>query len=189
MTVTTTERTAGFAPRDRADAIDGFACPATRLLLAGDGLTTTSLEAWARAPLRIGTLECRVRGGRDAPVAPAAAVLGDRDRFLVRGSTLADPAGTVWSANDVVARLDLDERITACLRGTAALGPALHRVGVRGRRSLLAVGRTPWPLAPAPVAAAYRVCLLRHGTEPLAVVREIFNPALIDPRPLTGGAR
>lgn len=182
MTVVTTERTAAFASQDRKDAIARFACPATRLLLAGDGLTTTSLQAWAQAPLRVGTLECQVRGDRDSPIAMASAVLGRPDRVVIRSSTLVDPAGTVWSANVVVGRLDVDARTAACLRGAGPLGPELHRAGVSGPRSLLDIGRTPWPLVRGGTPAAYRVCLLRHGAEPLGVVREIFNPALVDPR-------
>ncbi|MEU4654118.1 hypothetical protein AB0G32_09260 [Streptomyces sp. NPDC023723] len=187
--MTTTERTTGFAGPDSAGAIARFACPATRLLLAGDGLTTTSLQAWARAPLRVGALQWRVSDDRDTPLAMAPAVLGGSGRVVVRGSTLVDPAGTVWSANVVVGRLDLDARATACLKGDGPLGPELHRAGVRGPRSLLDIGRTPWPLAGAGTPAAYRICLLRHGTKPLGVVREIFNPALIDPRPLPERAR
>ncbi|CAL9662183.1 hypothetical protein SUDANB145_07036 [Streptomyces sp. enrichment culture] len=189
MTVTTTERTADFASRERTDAIARFASPATRLLLAGDGLTTTSLQAWARAPLTVGTLEWQVRGDRDTPIAMAPAVLGGPDRVVVRSSTLVDPAGTVWSANVVVGRLDVDARTTACLQGAGPLGPELHRAGVSGHRSLLDIGRMPWPLVRGTAPAAYRICLLRHGAEPLGVVREIFNPALVDPRLLSERGR
>ncbi|WP_320784284.1 hypothetical protein [Streptomyces sp. CRN 30] len=178
--MTTTKRKAGDATRECGERIARFASPATRLLLAGDGLTTRSLQAWASAVLTVGSLAWRVRDRHGLPVGMAADVLGEHERLVVRRSTLVDPAGAVWSANEVVGRLDLDARATACLQGPGPLGPALLEAGVSGGRSLLDVGRMPWPLAPGARAAAYRLCLLRHGDEPLCVVREIFNPALIE---------
>lgn len=180
MTVTTTEQSPGcgtFPPE-----IARFASPATRLLLAADGLTTTLLEAWARAPLSVGTLDLQVTHFHSAPLLLPAAGIGPEVRVVVRRSTLVDPDGTVWSANDVVGRLDVDARVTACFQGVGPLGPELRKAGVSSHRALLETGRTPWPLAPASPAAAYRVYLLRHGDQPLGVVREVFNPAFVDAR-------
>ncbi|GAA4667245.1 MULTISPECIES: hypothetical protein [Amycolatopsis] len=163
---------------DIAAAIARFRCSSTRGLLGGRGLTTTSLVAMADGPLRV------LREVRD-PV-PASRVPREildvlrsgKEPLLVRCSALVGPGERVWSVNQVVARADVPEPVRQCLTGGAPVGAALRSVGIAHSRTLMAVGRRPWPLGSG--SAAFRAYVLWHAARPLAVVCETFNPEVVD---------
>ncbi|GHF42354.1 chorismate-pyruvate lyase [Amycolatopsis bartoniae] len=159
---------------DFATGARRFHSAATRLLLSGDGLTTTMLEAWARGPMCLVSRNCRLA----FPVPPdAEELLRVRDRpVLVRESALADPGGRIWSVNSVVANLDLNATAARCFTGAEPLGAALKAAGVACRRTMVRAGRRPWSGEP----AAFRTYVLWFEDQPLAAIRETFNPALVD---------
>ncbi|SFJ00989.1 4-hydroxybenzoate synthetase (chorismate-pyruvate lyase) [Amycolatopsis sacchari] len=168
-----------FTVRNQADiaaAIARFRCSSTRGLLGGRGLTTTSLVAMADGPLRV------LREVRDQVPASRVPreildVLG-KEPLLVRCSALVGPGERVWSVNQVVARADVPEPVRQSLTGGAPVGAALRSVGIAHSRTLMAVGRRPWPLGSGP--AAFRAYVLWHAARPLAVVCETFNPEVVD---------
>ncbi|MFB4315184.1 hypothetical protein [Actinomadura sp. 21ATH] len=175
------------AGADIAARIARFASPATRLLLAGDGLTTTSLQAWAGGPMRVLEAE-HGRVPRSRAPAGAAELLeqGPGDvPLLLRRSLLAGPGGRVWSANVVVAGPGVPEEALACLRGDVPLGQALQAAGLGCRRTLADAGSGEAFWAGGP--AAFRCYVLRHRSRPLAVVCESFNPRLVDARTVAPG--
>ncbi|MEO3765124.1 hypothetical protein [Streptomyces sp. B8F3] len=165
-----------FGTDTARSAIGRFRSPLTRMLLGSDGLTTTLLESWAGAPMRVGDVTLGlVRPG----LAPrgVVALLGAEGDVLVRHSTLTDTRGRLWSWNQVVAGPGGDPALRRCLTDAAApLGPALRAAGARLGRTVVRAGVTPWPPEPG-AAAAFRTYRLWCGDDVLAAVHEVFNPA------------
>lgn len=168
---------------DPRSAVGRFRSPMTRMLLGGDGLTTTLLESWAGEHLRVGDVTLRFVRPERAPRGAAALLGPDGDLpgggadLLVRHSTLTDARGRMWSWNQVVAGPAGDPALRRCLTDASApLGPALRAAGARLGRTVVRAGVTPWPPGPR-AAAAFRTYRLRRGDEVLAAVHEVFNPA------------
>lgn len=178
-------------PAEAAAEIGRFASAATRLLLGGDGLTTSLLEAWVGAPVTVRQAEHGYVRADEAP--PGAGGLLDAEAgetLLVRRSVLASPKAQELSRNLVVARSGLSAEAERCLGDASApLGAALRDVGIGTRRALVAVGRQPWDEQ----AAAFKTYVMWHGPRPLAVVAELYNPAVVPaglrPAPATRGTR
>ncbi|MEU3253649.1 hypothetical protein [Streptomyces sp. NPDC006997] len=181
--MTTAQPTVVGTTAEAAEAAARFVSPATRHLLTTEGLTTALLESRAGGPMRMAHVGHRVVPPDQAP-AEAVTLLGGGGPLVVRDSLIAGPARRVWSANQVVGRLDLSAEAAACLRGDALLGFALRAAGIGRRRTLVEVGRCPWPLAvpkgPVPPAAFRRYVIWHGDDEALAVVREVFNPSLVE---------
>lgn len=183
--------TAAGEPAEVSARIGRFTSVATRLLLGGDGLTTSLLEAWVGGPVAVRQADLRYVRAKEAP--PGADELLDADAeetLVVRRSVLASPMAEELSRNLVVARSGLSADVERCLGDASApLGAALRDVGVGIRRALVAVGRQSWDGQ----AAAYKTYVMWHGTRPLAVIAELYNPALVPadlrPSPAVGGAR
>ncbi|MGA4544059.1 hypothetical protein ACPA54_29130 [Uniformispora flossi] len=183
--------TAAGEPAEVPARIGRFASAATRLLLGGDGLTTSLLEAWVGGPVAVRQADHRNVRSAEAP--PGADELLDADAdetLVVRRSVLASPIGEELSRNLVVARSGLSADVERCLGDPSApLGAALRDIGIGIRRALVAVGRQRWDEQ----AAAYKTYVMWHGTLPFAVIAELYNPAVVPadlrPAPAVGGAR
>ncbi|MFI2557249.1 hypothetical protein [Nocardia farcinica] len=161
-----------------AGAIAGFADPLTRVLLAGDGFTMSSLEAILGAPLLV-----RVRRQIEVParrlpdhVTDALRVPG-AERVLLRRSALVTADQRLASVNHVVA-----------VRGPATatglddvrvpIGAGLIARGVAQRRRILWAGLRRWPDGRPCAARSY---LMVVQDRPLCFVRESFDPDLVPP--------
>ncbi|MFI7274249.1 hypothetical protein [Streptomyces sp. NPDC049879] len=158
-----------------------FASPLTRMLLAGDGLTTTLLEALSGERLHLHRIaQAQASAGAAGHAVPGLLRAEHHSTVLVRHSALLRQEGGAVSANHVVARIgqDLPPAVAACLTGdTLPLGPALSAVGAGHRRTVLDVGRRTW----GPRPACYKTYLIWLGDEPLALVHELFHPDLVPP--------
>ncbi|MFD7643651.1 chorismate pyruvate-lyase family protein [Kitasatospora sp. NPDC059795] len=178
-------------PAELAERIGAFAEPATRILLGADGLTTTLLAAWTGAPVRVGCADHRRVAAAGAPAGAAALLRAAADEeLIVRRSVLTGPADAELSRNLVVARPVLSAAAEQCLTDPAApIGAALQASGTGLRRTVLDAGVRDWDGAD----AAYKTYLMWHGTQPLAVVTETFDPAAVPAAPvaalLAGGRR
>lgn len=155
-----------------------FTSSRTRMLLAGDGLTTVLLEAAARAPLHVRiTHTARLSAhALDDPGPRTALGLEAGQPCLLRRTRLVTPAGVPVSANVVVAAADRDADVDAVMPAPQPLGYALAGRGRRLERRLLHVGRVAWPEAPDRTCAS-KTYLMCHAGGPLVFVREMFNPA------------
>ncbi|GGQ72991.1 chorismate pyruvate-lyase family protein [Kitasatospora griseola] len=163
-------------PAELAERIGAFAEPPTRMLLGADGLTTVLLAAWTRGPVRVGCADhLRVAAGAAPPGAAALLRAGPDEELIVRRSVLTD-GGVELSRNAVVARPVLSAAAEQCLTDTGApIGAALQASGTGHRRTVLDAGVRDWDGAD----AAYKTYLMWHGPQPLAVVTETFNPAVV----------
>ncbi|QEV06777.1 hypothetical protein [Streptomyces prasinus] len=172
-------RTPPPAPAPGPDRrITEFASSRTRMLLAGDGLTTVLLEAAARAPLHVRiTHVARLSAHALDDLAPRTALELDAGRpCLLRRTRLVTPAGVPVSANVVVAAAGRDADVDAVMPAPHPLGYALADRGRRLERRLLHVGRAAWPEAPDQICAS-KTYVMCHAGEPLVFVREMFSPA------------
>ncbi|QNP69302.1 hypothetical protein IAG44_07530 [Streptomyces roseirectus] len=155
-----------------------FTHPATRLLLSGDGLTTTLLRAWTGADVTVLRAAQHRVPAAETPWGAGKLLGTDGAEAIVRHSVLGGADGADLSRNAVVARPDLCPAARHCLEDTSApLGPMLQAAGTAYRRSLLDAGRRPW--GPCGQPAAYKAYLLWHGERPFAAVFELFNPAVV----------
>ncbi|WP_129841374.1 hypothetical protein [Streptomyces sp. RFCAC02] len=165
--------------RDPRATPDRFASPLTRILLAGDGLTTTLLEALAGERPRLHRVaQSHAPAAAGGPAVPPLLHVAPGTDVLVRRTALLRADGAPLSANHVVAHLGphLPAAITACLTGDSVpLGPALNAAGAGHRRTLLDVGRRTWDARP----ACYKTYLVWHGDAPLALINELFHPDLV----------
>ncbi|WP_055689546.1 hypothetical protein [Streptomyces prasinus] len=164
-----------FGPDRR---ITEFTSSRTRMLLAGDGLTTVLLEAAARAPLHVRiTHVARLSAHALDDPAPRTALELEAGRpCLLRRTRLVTPAGVPVSANVVVAAAGRDADVDAVMPAPHPLGYALAGRGRRLERRLLHVGRAAWPEAPDRICAS-KTYVMCHAGEPLVFVREMFSPA------------
>ncbi|MET8112901.1 hypothetical protein [Streptomyces prasinus] len=172
-------RTPPPAPAPGPDRrITEFTSSRTRMLLAGDGLTTVLLEAAARAPLHVRiTHVARLSAHALDDPAPRAALELEAGRpCLLRRTRLVTPAGVPVSANVVVAAAGRDTDVDAVMPAPHPLGYALAGRGRRLERRLLHVGRAAWPEAPDRICAS-KTYVMCHAGEPLVFVREMFSPA------------
>jgi chorismate-pyruvate lyase len=158
-----------------------FASPITRILLSSEGLTTTLLESLAGEPLGLRCLaQLHVRAGDAGPGVPALLGVPAGASVLVRHSTTHRSCGETLSVNHVVARVDLATRlgpavVTALASPDRPLGPALAAMGTGHRRTLLDAGRRSW----GPRPACFKTYLVWHGDQPLVLIHELFNPAVV----------
>ncbi|RKN45599.1 hypothetical protein [Streptomyces hoynatensis] len=174
---------ADFADRPSAVTaarIARFACPATRMLLSSDGLTSTLLAAWLGTTVRVRRAHHRLVRAPQAPLGATALLrAGEADEFLVRRSVLAAGDGRDLSRNVVVARAGLLGAADRCLADPSALlGETLHAAGTGHRRSVLDAGRRPWDAA-GDAPAAYKTYVLWHGETPLVAISELFHPRVV----------
>ncbi|MGW7295894.1 chorismate--pyruvate lyase family protein [Streptomyces xiamenensis] len=162
------------------ERIADFASPLTRMLLSGDGLTTTALHALTGAAPRVRLLRAdRIPAGRAGRPVPALLEIGEEQGVLTRHSALTGPGGRWLSVNRVAARDDLLPEIRPLLAdGRLPIGAALHAAGTGHRRTVLDAGRRRWPSGE---PACYKTYLLWHGDRPLVLVNELFHPSLVSP--------
>ncbi len=165
-----------------------FASPATRILLASDGLTTTLLQAAVGWPLAAQAHRIETVDGRG--VSAAARFLlraGERDRFLVRQTTLVLPSGEPVSKNTVVLRLGVDPRIDAVAAdGSRPIGFALAEADLIRERRIVSAGAAHWPLTPGTPRCASKTYVLTARTPttvPVLCIQELFNPSFISAAP------
>ncbi|MFI1386392.1 hypothetical protein [Embleya sp. NPDC020886] len=155
-----------------------FASPATRMLLAGDGLTTVLLQAALREPLdiRADSIEQTHANALGDTEAVSALRLPGQQPCWSRHSRLLTPDGATISLNRVVAPTARDPRMDAAMADPEQpLGFALSRAGLTTVRQLHSVGRVRWPAGPG------RLCVFKtytmHGPGGvLAFVHERYSP-------------
>ncbi|MGR7000656.1 FAD-dependent monooxygenase [Yinghuangia aomiensis] len=112
--------------------IGRFASAATRLLLGGDGLTTSLLEAWVGGPVAVRQADHRYVRSAEAPPGAGELIDADADETLVvRRSVLASPMGEELSRNLVVARSGLSV-LAEVDRPVDGVRYALHEAGFAG---------------------------------------------------------
>ncbi|MFJ7157364.1 hypothetical protein ACIQUQ_20740 [Streptomyces sp. NPDC101118] len=157
--------------------LDGFADPATRLLLCSDGLTTPLLEAWVGAGVSVREMSTRLVRAGEAPTESVELLAADPDEVLLeRRSVLASSAGVDLSRNVVLARCGLTDAVERCLTdGSATIGRLLREAGTGHRRTIVEAGLGSWGGQP----AAFKTYVLWHGDQPLATVTELFNPEVV----------
>ncbi|WP_067678200.1 hypothetical protein [Nocardia miyunensis] len=160
---------------DTAGLIDRFHHPATRALLASEGLTTTALER-----LLAGGLSVRVMRQDEVAARALPAFLVDAlglragDRALIRHSRLVTPERTV-SINYVAAVAQpADENGLSDLR--TPIGHGLLARGLSQRRRIMWAGTRTWPDGRACAARAY---VMSIGDRPVCWIREAFDPAVV----------
>jgi 3-deoxy-D-arabino-heptulosonate 7-phosphate (DAHP) synthase class II/chorismate-pyruvate lyase len=166
--------------------VAGFASPTTRMLLAGNGLTTPVLEAALGAALRV-----RVLRQDDVPAEqiPDGIVrdlrLVSGQRALVRRSCLVDSGMTLMSVNLVIAAAGraMDSGID---RVDIPIGRSLIAPGISQHRRNLRTGLACWPDGRECAAKAYLIVL---NDQPLCYIRECFNPSLMSPDLVDGSYR
>ncbi|MFE2045145.1 hypothetical protein ACFXAZ_30375 [Streptomyces sp. NPDC059477] len=173
-----------------ARAVRAFDCAATRMLLISDGLTTPLLEATLGAPLEVQVTHLSTMpSGSVCPVISALLECAASDRFLVRRTTLALPAGEAVSENTMVLRLGVDPRIDRVATDrTRPIGFALAEAGLLPWRRILRVGTSRWPLTGDAPRCAAKTYLLYTAAGPVMCIEERFNPCLISARPAAGRA-
>ncbi|MFE4663669.1 hypothetical protein ACFRI7_02430 [Streptomyces sp. NPDC056716] len=173
-----------------ARAVRAFDSAATRMLLISDGLTTPLLEATLGTPLEVRVTHLStVASGSVSPVVGALLDSTAADRFLIRRTTLALPAGEAVSENTMVLRLGVDRRIDQVATDrTRPIGFALAAVGLFPRRRILRVGTSRWPLTGDALRCAAKTYLLHAAAGPVMCIEERFNPCLISARPAVGRA-
>jgi 3-deoxy-D-arabino-heptulosonate 7-phosphate (DAHP) synthase class II/chorismate-pyruvate lyase len=158
--------------------VAGFASPLTRMLLAGNGLTTPVLEAALGAALQVRVLRQdsvsaeQIRDG----IAGHLRLAGG-DRVVVRRACLVDSAMTPVSVNLTIATVDAATAM-GIDRVDTPIGYSLIASGVSQHRRNLRVGLARWPDGRECVAKAY---IVRLGDQPVCYIRECFNPSLISP--------
>ncbi|MFB4315993.1 3-deoxy-7-phosphoheptulonate synthase [Actinomadura sp. 21ATH] len=161
-------------PPEPPGTAGAFTDPQTRMLLAGEGLTTPLLEAMLNTRLRVRVLHQEVTGA-DAVPAEIAGLLGvgAGEEVLVRRSSLLDPRSSPVTLNYVVGRhrpgdpaLDLHTPL-----GYSVLGRGLSQ-----RRRIVHVGRDAWRRGTGAVPCAVKAYLMLIEDEPAFYVRECFNP-------------
>jgi 3-deoxy-D-arabino-heptulosonate 7-phosphate (DAHP) synthase class II len=158
--------------------VAGFASPLTRMLLAGNGLTTPVLEAALDAALQVRVLRQDDVSVEQIPDGIARHLrLAGGDRAVVRRSCLVDSALTLVSVNFVVAAVGAAtakgiDRVDIPI-GYSLIAPAISQY----RRNLRA-GLARWPDGRVCAAKAY---LVQLDDQPLCYIRECFNPSLIPP--------
>jgi chorismate-pyruvate lyase len=159
-----------------------FASPATRMLLASDGLTTPLLQAAARVTVRADVSDVARVPAEDVDVCVRERLdVRAGEPLLVRRTRLVAPGGDAVSDNVVVARADVDPRIDQAMRDRhTPFGFALADAGVHTVREMLYIGRAAWPRGG---ACACRVYLLWAVDGPMACIQELFNPELIPAGP------
>ncbi|WP_416969980.1 hypothetical protein [Streptomyces sp. 4F14] len=163
---------------DIALRIGRFTHPATRLLLGADGLTTTLLRAWTGTDVTVLRAVQRRVPAAETPWGAGELLGAEGGGRVVRHSVLGGGDGSDLSRNVVVARPELCPSAERCLADTSEpLGPMLQAAGTAFRRSLLDAGLGSW--GPCGGPAAYKAYLLWHGDVPFAVIRELFNPAVV----------
>ncbi|WP_219090662.1 hypothetical protein [Streptomyces sp. JJ38] len=174
--------TASGAPPPAARG-ERFADPFTRHLTGHTGSTTEQLRKRTGAPLRLRLVSQHTASPADgdAPRPASRTVRRPADTpHLVRVTELLTPDGITVSRNLVTGPLPATPAIAdAVTRADTPLGPALALAGVHQRRTLLSVGLTPWPQAPAGPPAVRRSYLLYLADEPPLRVVERFNPAVV----------
>ncbi|MEW2357117.1 3-deoxy-7-phosphoheptulonate synthase [Spirillospora sp. NPDC029432] len=173
------------APPGPPGAAGAFTDPLTRMLLAGEGLTTPLLEAMLNTRLRVRVLRQEVTGAGTVPAEIAGLLgIGPGEEVLVRRSSLLDPRSSPVSLNHVVGRhrpgdpaLDLHTPL-----GYSVLGR-----GGSQRRRIVHIGRDVWRRGTKAVPCAVKAYLMLIEGEPAFYVRECFNPAHVSAA-VTGNA-
>jgi 3-deoxy-D-arabino-heptulosonate 7-phosphate (DAHP) synthase class II/chorismate-pyruvate lyase len=156
----------------------GFASPLTRMLLAGNGLTTPVLEAALGTALQVRVLRQDDVSGDQIPDAIARDLrLSSGGRAVVRRSCLVDSGMTLVSVNLVVATVGA-ATAEGIDRVDIPIGYSLIAPGSSQYRHNLRAGLARWPDGRECVAKAYLVVL---DDQPLCYIRECFNPSLISP--------
>ncbi|MBO0880055.1 MAG: 3-deoxy-7-phosphoheptulonate synthase [Mycobacterium sp.] len=156
--------------------VAGFASPLTRMLLAGNGLTTPVLEAALGTTLRVRVLRQDSLTVEQMPDGIARNLqLVNGDRVVVRRACLVDSEMTLVSVNFVVATVGA-ATATGIDRVDIPIGYSLIASGVSQHRHTLRAGLARWPDGRECVAKAYLVML---DDQPVCYIRECFNPSLI----------
>jgi 3-deoxy-7-phosphoheptulonate synthase len=158
--------------------VAAFASPLTRMLLAGNGLTTPVLEAALDTALQVRVLRQDDVSGGEIPDGIARDLrLTSGDRAVVRRSCLVDSGMTEVSVNLVVATVGA-ATAKGIDRVDTPIGYSLVAAGASQYRRTLRVGLARWPDGRMCATKAYLVLL---GDQPLCYIRECFNPSLISP--------
>jgi 3-deoxy-D-arabino-heptulosonate 7-phosphate (DAHP) synthase class II len=156
--------------------VAGFASPPTRMLLAGNGLTTPVLEAALGTALRVRVLRQDFVSVQQIPEEIAQYLrLAGEDQVVVRRSCLLDPQMTLVSVNLVVATWGA-ATATGIDRVDIPIGYSLIAPGICQHRRNLRAGLARWPDGRVCAAKAYLVLL---NDQPACYIRECFNPSLI----------
>jgi 3-deoxy-D-arabino-heptulosonate 7-phosphate (DAHP) synthase class II len=166
--------------------VGGFASPLTRMLLAGNGLTTPVLEAALGATLRVRVLRQDSVSVKQIPDGIARDLrLVNGNPVVVRRACLVDTGMTPVSVNLVIAAVSATTA-KGIDRVDTPIGYSLIASGVSQHRQTLRVGLARWPDGRECVAKAYIVEL---DDEPVCYIRECFNPSLIPPDLSSTGCR
>ncbi|WP_116209263.1 hypothetical protein [Streptomyces olivoreticuli] len=155
-----------------------FTSPATRILLAGDGLTTVLLQAASQALLDIRTdaIEQTRANALGDTEAVSALHLQDQELCWLRHSRLLTPGGATISLNKVVAPTARDPRLDAAMGDPERpLGFALSRAGLTTVRRLHNVGRARWP-AGGDQLCAFKTYTMHGPGGVLVFVHERYSP-------------
>jgi 3-deoxy-D-arabino-heptulosonate 7-phosphate (DAHP) synthase class II len=158
--------------------VAGFASPLTRMLLAGNGLTTPVLEAALGTTLRVRVLRQDRVPVEQIPYGIAQDLrLADGDCVVVRRACLVDSRMTPVSVNMVIAAVG-PATAAGIDRVDIPIGYSLIASGVSQHRRNLRAGLARWPDGGDCAAKAY---LVQLADQPACYIRECFNPSLISP--------
>ncbi|MQY20502.1 hypothetical protein [Nocardia macrotermitis] len=164
----------GFRANPAAQ-IERFHHPATRILLASEGLTTTALEHLVGCGLNV-----RVSTQDEIPAAALPAFvatalrLRTTDRVVIRHSRLVTPERTI-SINYVAAPAQSTDANGLADLDTP-IGHGLIARGLTQRRRIMWAGTRTWPDGRPCAARAYVMSL---GGRPVSWIREAFDPDVI----------
>ncbi|MFG2000629.1 3-deoxy-7-phosphoheptulonate synthase [Spirillospora sp. NPDC048911] len=164
-------------PTGRAAA--RFTDPGTRMLLAGEGLTTPVLERMLATRLQVRVLRQDLVPVTDVPGEVTALLgLGSGGEALVRRSCLVDPDLSPVSLNQVIAATAAaDGRLYGDVTSLdTPIGHSLIGRRVPQRREILHVGRSTWWHGGVGRPCAVRSYVMLIDDEPWCHIRECFNP-------------
>ncbi|MFF3322704.1 hypothetical protein [Streptomyces sp. NPDC002889] len=152
---------------------------ATRMLLAGDGSTTTLLEALLNCPLSV---RVDAQGPVPAHVLDSRAVralgLAAGEQAVLRHSALLTPGGDVVSVNTVAFTVQ-PSGWSASASDSTPLGQRLREAGSKQHRTILTSGLAEWPGDDRHQPCAFKEYVISCADGSRIYVFEKFNPAYV----------